>query len=125
MEKKNSIQLQKQNKNPQKIQNKASLTKHNGEYVTPLPVTCVLSHVPLFATLWTGAHQAPLSMGILQARILKWVAMPSSREDDWSGLPFPTQGDLPDPGFEPEPSALAGGLFTTGTTLEALPVKIL
>ena len=62
-------------------------------------------------------------MGILQARILEWVAMPSSREDDWSRLPFPTQGDLPDPGFEPESSALAGGFFTNGTTLEALSVK--
>ena len=42
----------------------------------------VLSHfrnVRLFATPWTVAHQAPLSMGILQARILEWVAMPSSR----------------------------------------------
>ena len=38
-----------------------------------------LSHVLLFATLWTVAHQAPLFMGILQARILEWVAMPSSR----------------------------------------------
>ena len=38
-----------------------------------------LSHVRLFATPWTVAHQAPLSMGILQARILEWVAMPSSR----------------------------------------------
>ena len=35
--------------------------------------------VRLFATPWTVAHQAPLSMGILQARILEWVAMPSSR----------------------------------------------
>ena len=33
----------------------------------------------LFATLWTVAHQAPLSMGISQARILQWAAMPSSR----------------------------------------------
>ena len=33
----------------------------------------------LFATPWTIAHEDPLSMGILQARILKWVAMPSSR----------------------------------------------
>ena len=44
--------------------------------------TCMLSHfshVQLFVTLWTVAHQAPLSVGILQARILKWVAMPSSR----------------------------------------------
>ena len=37
------------------------------------------SHVQLIATLWTVAHQAPLSMGILQARILEWVAMPSNR----------------------------------------------
>ena len=37
------------------------------------------NHVQLFATLWTVAHPAPLSMGILQARILEWVAMPSSR----------------------------------------------
>ena len=37
------------------------------------------SRVQLFATLWTVAWQAPLSMGILQARILEWVAMPSSR----------------------------------------------
>ena len=35
--------------------------------------------VRLSATTWTVAHQAPLSMGILQARILEWVAMPSSR----------------------------------------------
>ena len=42
----------------------------------------VLSHfspVGLFANLQTGAHQASLSMGTLQARILEWVAMPSSR----------------------------------------------
>ena len=36
------------------------------------------SHVRLFATLWTVAHQAPLSMGILQARILEWVDMSSA-----------------------------------------------
>ena len=41
---------------------------------------CILncfSHVQLFAHLWTVAHQIPLSMGILQARILEWVALPS------------------------------------------------
>jgi len=38
-----------------------------------------LSRVQLFATPWTVAHQAPLSVGILQARILEWVARPSSR----------------------------------------------
>ena len=38
-----------------------------------------LSHFQLFATPWTAARQAPLSMGILQARMLEWVAMLSSR----------------------------------------------
>ena len=42
----------------------------------------VLSHVGL-CDLWTVAHQAPLSMGILQARILEWVAMPFSRGSSW------------------------------------------
>ena len=45
---------------------------------------CVLSHVWFFATPWTLAHQAPLPMGIYQARILEWVAMPSAR---WSSQP--------------------------------------
>ena len=44
---------------------------------------CVLSsfsHVQLFATLWTVAHQALLSMGFSRQRILQWIAMPSSKE---------------------------------------------
>ena len=48
--------------------------------------TCMLSPfscVQLFATLWTVAYQAPQSMGILQARILEWVAMPSPRGSSW------------------------------------------
>ena len=48
---------------------------------------CMLScfsRVWLFATLWTAAHQAPLSMKILQAVILGWVAMPSSRGSSWN-----------------------------------------
>ena len=49
---------------------------------------------------WTVAHQAPLSMGF-------------SRQEYWSGLPFPSPGDLPDPGIKPESAALAGGFFTT------------
>ena len=51
---------------------------------------------------WTVAHQAPLSMGF-------------SRQENWSGLPFPSPGDLPDPGIEPVSPALAGGFFTTET----------
>ena len=47
-----------------------------------------LSRVRLFATPWTVAYQAPLSMGF-------------SRQECWSGLPFPSPGDLPDPGIEP------------------------
>ena len=44
--------------------------------------------VQFFVTLWTVAHQAPLSMGILQARILEWVAIPFSR-----GSPEPRDQD--------------------------------
>ena len=40
---------------------------------------CVLTSVVSFVTLWIIAHQAPLSVAILQARILEWVDMPSSR----------------------------------------------
>ena len=52
-----------------------------------------LSRVQLFATLWTAAYQAPLSMGF-------------SRQQSWSGLPFPSPGDLPDPGIEPRSPTL-------------------
>ena len=44
-------------------------------------------------TVWTVAHQAPLSVGF-------------PRQECWSGLPFPSPGDLPDPGIEPRPPAL-------------------
>ena len=47
-------------------------------------VLCLFSHIELFAALWTWACQAPLSM---------W----SSRQEYWSGLPFPSSRDLPDP----------------------------
>ena len=53
----------------------------------------------LFVTLWTVAHQAPLSM---------WFSM----QKYWSELPIPFSGDLPDPGIEPKSPALAGGFFT-------------
>ena len=52
-----------------------------------------LSRVRLFATSWTVAYQAPQSMGF-------------SRHEYWSGLPFPSPGDLPDPGIEPRSPAL-------------------
>ena len=72
---------------------------------------CVLSgfsHIHPFAPSWTVAHQAPLSMGF-------------SRQEYWSELPFPSPGDLPNPGIEPASlvsPALAGGFFTTSATWE-------
>ena len=50
----------------------------------------------LFATPWTIAHQAPLSVELY-----------------WSGLPFPPPGDLANPGIEPASPSVAGGFFTT------------
>ena len=52
-----------------------------------------------FATTWTVAHQVPLSMEF-------------PRQEHWSGLPFPSPGDLPDPGTEPVSPALVGRFFT-------------
>ena len=60
----------------------------------------VLSHVRLFVTPWTVAHQAPLSMEF-------------SRQEYWSGFPFLSPGDLLDSGIEPMSPTLAGGFFTT------------
>ena len=53
-------------------------TVHCIHYVLCACVPSCFSHVWFFGTLWTIAHQASLSMGILQARKLEWVAMPSS-----------------------------------------------
>ena len=67
---------------------------------------CMLNYfscVQLFVTLWTLMHQAPLSMGF-------------SRQEYWSGLPYPPPGDLPNPRIKPMSlmsPALAGGFFTT------------
>ena len=69
---------------------------------------CVLSCVQLFVTPMHSTHQE--------------FSMEFSRQEYWSGLPFPTPGDLPDPGMEPESAvspSLAGGFFTTSTTWEA------
>ena len=66
-------------------------------------VLSCFSRIWLFATPWTVAHQAALSMGF-------------SRQEYWSGSSFPSPGDPPDPGIEPRSlmsPALAGRLFTT------------
>ena len=82
-----------------------ALIRKNNSYGQSLAVIWLLSHVRLFAVPWTAAHQAPLSMGF-------------SRHEYWSGSPFPSPGDLPDPGIEPVSptlqavSCITGGFFT-------------
>ena len=68
---------------------------------------CALSHVGPFVTQWTIACQDPLSMGFFFQR------------EYWSGLPFPSPGDLLDPGIKPtslSSPALEAVLFTISTT---------
>ena len=67
-------------------------------------VACMLNHlsgVRLFPTLWTVAHQAPLSVGF-------------SKQESWSGLPCPSSGDLPNPGIEPRSRAWQVDLLLLG-----------
>ena len=77
--------------------------------------TCILSCVWLFATTWTTVHQAPQSMGF-------------PRQEYWSGLPFPSLGDLSDPGTELRSLALQAvsyipvGFFTNWATRETLSI---
>ena len=66
-----------------------------------------LSRVRLFATPWTVAYQAPPSMGF-------------SRQEYWSGLPFPSPGDLPDPGIEPWSPAFQADTLTSEPPGETL-----
>ena len=70
--------------------------------VFPLVGIRLFSHSVMsdsFATSWTVARQAPLSIGF-------------HKQEHWNGLPFPSPGDLPDPGIEPMSPALADGFFT-------------
>ena len=60
-----------------------------------------------FATPWTAARQAPLSMGF-------------PRQEYWGGLSFPSSGGLPDPGIDPVSPALAGGFGVTESPVKPL-----
>ena len=60
----------------------------------------LLSHVQLFVTPWTVAYQAPPSMGF-------------SRQEYWSGLPFPSPGDLSDPGIKPRSPSFQADALTS------------
>ena len=75
------------------------------------PASKLLSRVQLFATPWTIAYQAPLSMRILQARILEWVSIPFSKESSW-------------PRDWTQVSCIAGKFFTIWTTREAQGVCV-
>ena len=72
----------------------------------------LLSRVRLFVTPWTVAHQPPQYMEF-------------SRQEYWSGLPFPSPGDLPDPGIEPgSPSLQADALLSEPQQIKQTNKKI-
>ena len=71
-----------------------------------------LSGVWLFATPWTRAHQAPLSMGFFI-------------QEYWGGLPLPPPEDLSNSGIKPASSAMAGEFFTTAPPAAAAAAKLL
>ena len=70
-----------------------------------------LSHVRLFATPWTIAYQAPLSMGF-------------SRQEYWSGLPFPSPGDLPAPEIKPESPSFQADALTSEPPVKPISLKM-
>ena len=76
-----------------------SLLKEHSHWTVKVKVKS-LSRVRLFVTPWTVAYQAPPSMGF-------------SRQEYWSGLPFPSPGDLPDPGIEPGSPAFQADALTS------------
>ena len=70
---------------------------------------CARAHVQLFANPWNAVHHAPLSIEF-------------SRQEYWSGFPFPTPGDIPDPDIQPESTAspaLVSRFFITDATWES------
>ena len=82
-------------------------------YMLYLCISChpmkLLSRVWLFATPWTVAYQAPPSMGF-------------SRQEYWSGLPFPSPGDLPNPGIKPGSPALQADALNSEPLGKALHI---
>ena len=93
------------------------VVQHHTVYSTVCVFVCAqsLSHIQCSATLWTVALQAHLSMGL-------------SRQEYWSGFPFPTPGDLLHPGTEPASlvsPALAGGFFSATNSNDRLASKML
>ena len=75
----------------------------------PILLVCVLSHAQLFATPWTVAHWAPLSMGF-------------PRQEYWSELPLLAPGDLSNPEIEPASPISAGRFSSTEPSLDLRPL---
>ena len=88
------------------IAGKSWISKEEASGTEDVCAVCVPRSCPLFEKPWTIALQAPLSMGILQTRILEWVAMLSSRESSQ----FKDQTRV---------SSTAGGFFTVWASREA------
>ena len=92
-------------------------SKLGKEYVKAVcchPAVKSLSCVRLFAIPWTTIYQASLSMGF-------------SKQEYWSGLPFPSPGDLPDPGVKPRSPALQTDTLPSeppGKPIEAVSIYI-
>ena len=76
------------------------------------------SRVRLCAAPQTAAHQAPPSLGF--SRQEHWSGLPFPSPRILQGLPFPPPGDLRHPGIKPSSPALVGGIFTTSPAWEAL-----
>ena len=98
-----SFEEYQKSKYPSILKNKCAHWNDNSIYAC---MPSRFSHVRLFAALWTVARQVSLSIGL-------------SRQEQWSGLPSPSPGDLPHPGIELislTSPALAGRFFTTVTT---------
>ena len=79
----------------------------SNKYIKKILIVLVAFMSNSFATPWTVAHQAPLSVGF-------------PRQEYWSGVPFPSPMDLPNPGIEFESAALACGFFTIEPPREAI-----
>ena len=76
-------------------------TETNANCKSTMCFYCLVAKLcPTLVTPWTVAHQPPLVMGC-------------PRQEYWSGLPFPSPRDIPNPVIEPASPSLAGGFFTT------------
>ena len=87
------------------------------------PSSNILPSLILTSILCLATQLCPTLYDPMDCSLPNSLSMELSRQEYWSGLPLPSAGDLPNPGTEsvyPVSPALAGGLFTTGTTWEAL-----